>query len=73
MPGNGLSTGRPGVWVPAGFDAPAEEWSDIDGRERAVGIARHTPILIDPEGRIDPRLARFFRRSRFRFFAESTL
>jgi site-specific recombinase XerD len=49
-----------------------DEWSDIDDREQAAGIDRHTPILIDPCGRIDPRLARYFRRSRYRFFAEST-
>lgn len=58
--------------VPVDFDALSNDWSDIDDRERAAGIARHTPILIDPTGWIDPRLARFFRRSRFRFLAEST-
>jgi site-specific recombinase XerD len=61
-----------GAVVPVGFDERLDEWSDIDERERAAGIERHTPILIDPDGHIDPRLARFFRRSRFRFFAEST-
>ncbi|MFE5701646.1 hypothetical protein [Rhodococcus koreensis] len=40
---------------------------DIDARERALGIDAATPILIDPVGRVDPRLAKFFRRSRFAF------
>ena len=44
----------------------------IDSRERALSIEPGTPILIDPAGRIDPRLAYFLRRSRFAFLAEET-
>ncbi|CAG7588070.1 site-specific integrase [Rhodococcus opacus] len=60
------------VEVPVGFDDALDRWVDIDARERALGIDEATPILIDPVGRIDPRLARFFRRSRFAFLAEGT-
>jgi len=49
-----------------------DEWADIDARERALGIDEGTPILIDPACRVDPRLARFFRRSRFSFLAEGS-
>lgn len=60
------------AWVPSGFDPLLDQWADIDERERAVGIERRTPILIDPAGRLDPWLARYFRRSRFAFCAEET-
>jgi len=49
-----------------------DEWSDIDARERALDIESGTPILIDPQNRVDPRLARFFTRSRFAFLAEGS-
>ncbi len=58
--------------VPGGFLPLLDEWADIDDRERALGIGRDTPILIDPECRIDPRLALFVRRSRFTFLADET-
>ena len=61
-----------GVEVPVGFDDALDGWVDIDARERALGVDEATPILIDPVGRIDPRLAKFFRRSRFAFLAEGT-
>ncbi|WP_185950142.1 hypothetical protein [Rhodococcus sp. 4CII] len=61
-----------GVDVPVGFDNTLDGWVDIDARERTAGIEEATPILIDPAGRIDPRLARFLRRSRFAFLVEGT-
>lgn len=61
-----------GVDVPVGFDDMLDGWVNIGARERALGIEEATPILIDPTGRIDPRLAKFFRRSRFAFLAEGT-
>ena len=60
------------VSIPAGFLPVLDEWADIDDRERALNIEWDTPILIDPAGRIDPRLAYFLRRSRFGFLAEET-
>ena len=61
-----------GVDMPVGFDDVLDQWVDIDDRERALGVEGGTPILIDPSCRIGPRLARFFRRSRFAFLAEGT-
>jgi site-specific recombinase XerD len=49
-----------------------DEWADVDERERVLGIETRTPILIDPEHRVDPRLARFFGRSRFSYLAEGS-
>lgn len=49
-----------------------DDWADIDARERALGIESGTPILIDPQSRVDPRLARFLTRSRFAFLAEES-
>jgi hypothetical protein len=60
------------VLVPQGFLPQLDEWIAIDSRERALSIEPGTPILIDPAGRIDPRLAYFLRRSRFGFLAEET-
>ena len=60
------------VVVPQGFLPLLDEWTAIDSRERALSIEAGTPILIDPAGRIDPRLAYFLRRSRFAFLAEET-
>ncbi|WP_239312519.1 site-specific integrase [Frankia sp. Cj3] len=62
----------PGAAVPPGLTPLLDEWADIDERERALDIRPGTPILIDPAGQVDPRLARFFRRSRFAFRAEGT-
>ena len=61
-----------GVDVPVGFNDVLDRWVDVDAREQALGVESGTPILVDPAGRIDPRLARFFRRSRFAFLAEGT-
>jgi site-specific recombinase XerD len=60
------------VLVPQGFLPQLDEWIAIDSRELALSIEPGTPILIDPAGRIDPRLAYFLRRSRFGFLAEET-
>ena len=61
-----------GVEVPVEFNDVLDGRVDIDARERVLGVGEATPILIDSVGRIDPRLARFVRRSRFTFLAEST-
>jgi site-specific recombinase XerD len=47
-------------------------WADLDEHESAAGIEPGHPILIDPESRIDPVLARFLARSRFTWLAEGT-
>lgn len=49
-----------------------KDWADLDQREMDAGIGARQPILIDPEYRIDPVLARFLRRSRFSWLAEGT-
>jgi hypothetical protein len=61
-----------GAEIPAGRMDLLDEWADVDDRERALGIETGTPILIDPEHRVDPRLARFLGRSRFSFLAEGS-
>ncbi|HEV8556612.1 MAG TPA: site-specific integrase [Actinophytocola sp.] len=48
------------------------DWLDLDEREERAGIGTRHPILVDPEWRIDPVLARFFTRSRFAALAEGT-
>jgi hypothetical protein len=58
--------------IPTGRMALLDEWADIDARERALGIESGTPILIDPQSRVDPRLARFLTRSRFAFLADGS-
>jgi site-specific recombinase XerD len=60
------------VAVPHGFLPLLDEWTAIDSRERTLSVEPGTPILIDPAGRIDPRLAYFLRRSRFAFLADET-
>jgi hypothetical protein len=47
-------------------------WADLDEREAAAGIPARHPVLVDPEYRIDPVLARFLARSRFTSLAEGT-
>jgi hypothetical protein len=47
-------------------------WADLDERESAADIEPGHPILVDPEFRIDPVLARFLARSRFTWLAEGT-
>jgi hypothetical protein len=49
-----------------------EGWADLDQREIDAGIGPREPVLIDPRHRIDPVLARFFRRSRFAWLAEGS-
>ena len=47
-------------------------WAGLDQREADSGVEPRHPILIDPEYRIDPVLARFLARSRFTWLAEGT-
>ena len=47
-------------------------WADLDQREDAADIGPGHPVLIDPECRLDPLLARFLGRSRFAWLAEGT-
>jgi Phage integrase, N-terminal SAM-like domain len=47
-------------------------WADLDQREADAGITGNHPILIDPQCRIDPVLARFLAASRFTWLAEGT-
>jgi len=47
-------------------------WADLDQREEAADIGPGYPILIDPQYRLDPVLARFLSRSRFAWLAEGT-
>ena len=47
-------------------------WADLDQREEAADIGPGHPILIDPQYRLDPVLARFLSRSRFAWLAEGT-
>jgi site-specific recombinase XerD len=47
-------------------------WADLDQREDAADIGPGHPILIDPEFRLDPLLARFLGRSRFVWLADGT-
>ena len=47
-------------------------WADLDQREDVTDIGPGHPILIDPEYRLDPLLARFLGRSRFAWLAEGT-
>ena len=63
------SRGRP---VPARLAPVLAGWADLDQREDAADIGPGHPILIDPEYRLDPVLARFLGRSRFAWLAEGT-
>jgi hypothetical protein len=47
-------------------------WADLDQREADAGLTARHPILIDPQYRIDPVLARFLTASRFTWLAEGT-
>ncbi|HET6191103.1 MAG TPA: hypothetical protein VFE59_29370, partial [Trebonia sp.] len=47
-------------------------WADLDQREDAADIGPGHPVLIDPEYRLDPVLARFLGRSRFAWLAAGT-
>jgi site-specific recombinase XerD len=61
--------GRP---VPCRLVPLLAGWADLDERESAADIEPGHPILVDPEFRIDPVLARFLARSRFTWLAEGT-
>lgn len=63
------SRGRP---VPARLAPVLAGWADLDEREDAADIGPGHPVLIDPEFRLDPVLARFLGRSRFAWLAEGT-
>ncbi|SIJ05523.1 phage integrase domain/SAM domain-containing protein [Mycobacteroides abscessus subsp. bolletii] len=47
-------------------------WSDLLARERAAKIGAGDPFMVDPQGRVDARLSRYFTRSGFARLAEST-
>lgn len=55
---------------------PVEEavpgWDDLRERETALKFRDHQPILVSPEGRVDPRLSKIFRRSAFSAKAKGT-
>jgi hypothetical protein len=40
-------------------------WGDLEAREAAAGFRDRQPVLVSPDGRVDPRLSRFFRESKF--------
>jgi Phage integrase, N-terminal SAM-like domain len=63
------SRGRP---VPGRLAPVLAGWADLDEREEAADIGPGHPILIDPEHRLDPVLARFLGRSRFAWLADGT-
>jgi site-specific recombinase XerD len=63
------SRGQP---VPARLVLALAGWADLDQREDAADIEPGHPILMDPEFRLDPVLARFLGRSRFAWLAEGT-
>ncbi|QDO45840.1 integrase [Streptomyces sp. RLB3-17] len=63
-------------WVGDG-DTPSDDgraagWADLTERERALGLRERQPILVSPEGRVDPRLSECFRRSAFSAKAQGT-
>lgn len=47
-------------------------WGDLAERERALGIRPGQPILLAPDGRVDPRLSAIFRHRDFARKAEGT-
>jgi len=58
--------------VPCRLVPVLTEWADLDRRETGAGIDAPQPILIDPQSRLDPVLARFLTRSRFTWLAHGT-
>jgi hypothetical protein len=61
--------GRP---VPCRLVLLLAGWADLDECESAADIEPGHPILVDPESRIDPVLARVLARSQFTWRAEGT-
>lgn len=58
-------------WVERG-GAPVDDdceiltrWRDLEARDAELGFRDRQPILVSPDGRVDPRLIRFFRCSKF--------
>lgn len=49
-----------------------EGWADLDQRKAGADVGERQPILIDPQYRIDPVLARFLRWSRFSWLTEGS-
>jgi hypothetical protein len=47
-------------------------WEDLEERERALGLRERQPILVSPDGRVDPRLSECLRRSAFSGKARGT-
>ncbi|WP_371576807.1 site-specific integrase [Streptomyces sp. NBC_01314] len=47
-------------------------WEDLEAREHALGLREQQPILVSPEGRVDPRLSECFRRSAFSAKSQGT-
>lgn len=63
-------------WVGDGGDPvgsrPVPGWEDLAERERALGLRERQPILLAPDGRVDPRLSECLRRSAFSAKAQGT-
>jgi len=78
VPNTGAAAEWSLYWTSRGRAVPARVapvlagWADLDQREEAADIGPGQPILIDPEYRLDPVLARFLGRSRFAWLAEGT-
>lgn len=47
-------------------------WKDLAEHECVLGLRERQPILVSPDGRVDPRLAECFRRSAFSAKAAGT-
>jgi hypothetical protein len=56
---------------PAG-GRPVPGWEKLEERERALGLRERQPILVSPDGRVDPRLSECLRRSAFSAKARGT-
>ncbi|MER6465744.1 integrase [Streptomyces sp. NPDC001228] len=56
----------------AGAESPLGHWGDLASRERALGLREGLPILVSPDGRIDPRLSAVLRHREFAGKAEGT-
>lgn len=59
--------------TPSGVDeGPTAGWENLAEREGALGLREGQPILVSPDGRVDPRLCELFRRSTFSAKAHGT-